>query len=108
MPLWLTLDGLGGLHGELGGDGGFPLPQQRLHEVRDVASGDGDVFDARAYHVAVGLERELSPVLKAEPLVNVQFQRVRIYQTVIKIRAPCFTPLTKSMSYFNSFRTTLI
>ena len=51
-----NLDGLGGLHGLLGRDAGLPLSQQLLDEVGDVAARDGDVLDAAANHIALGLQ----------------------------------------------------
>ena len=49
------LDGLGGLEGLLGGNADLALAEQLLDEVGDVASGDRDVLDAAADHVALRL-----------------------------------------------------
>ena len=49
------LDGLGSLQRLFGRDTRFPLSQQLLDEVGDVPTGDGDVLDAAAYHVALRL-----------------------------------------------------
>ena len=57
IVLWKShLDGLGSLQALLRRDSHLPLPEERLNEAGDVAAGDGDVLDARANHVALGLE----------------------------------------------------
>ena len=49
------LDGFGSLQGLFRWNASLPLSQQLLDEVGDVSPGNGDVFDAAAYHIALRL-----------------------------------------------------
>ena len=51
------LDGFGRFQRLLGWDSDLALPQQRLDEVGDVATGNRDVLDAASDHITFGLNR---------------------------------------------------